>query len=284
MMFSWGYKMLDKLNLTAPKSDQTKENACKLLQGQYQYTSMEVSKYHHEVIVFHLSRVKGDTLLSLHLRPRYSNGPAIIIEMNPAKFNSYSAMNKIINELTDPEELTITRVDHSVDVIGHSVDEINSKLIYSRKKSTEIRKNSVELETLYLGNKPERIMIYNKSLQAGLGADLKTRIEVQQYRAKVAIKSYRNLADYQSFEPFSNLKFLSVKTDLTEPLDKKNSDWIRANINKYGAQGAFKNLNRHSNFKRNYGHLFKVDTDIPNLNLIYQNNLKKFFKGDTNGI
>jgi hypothetical protein len=51
-----------------------------------------------------------------------------------------------------------------------------------------------------------------------------------------------------------------------------------------GAQGAFKTFNKHSNFSRDFGQLIEENPDIPNLDLIYQQELRGFFnQGSMNG-
>jgi hypothetical protein len=274
--------MLDKLTLTAPDSDLTKEIASRLLSGHFSHCSYTSTKFHHEVVIFHKSRKEvGGHLISIHLQPRFSTTSELKVEINPSHFSSFGAMKKILELVSDPNDLRITRIDHAVDISGFSVNELHSRLIFSRKKVRELYKNGVDLESLYLGQPPERLLIYNKTLQEGSSGVLKARIELQQYREKVPHVSLRNLADYQSYKPFERLKFQTVLADPSDPLSQRKCDELNTYFLTKGAQATFKALNRHSNFKRDYSHILKPDVSVPNLDEIYQENLRTYFQEET---
>jgi hypothetical protein len=269
--------MLDKLHLTSPDTDLTKEKVTTLLQGHYQYCSISATKFHNTLLVFH-GREKKDHIVSVHLDPRVGNVSPLRIELNPTRFSNANELVQFIEALCEPSDLKIVRVDHAVDLIGVSVEELHSKLILSRKKSREVYRDSRVLTGLHLGRPPELISIYDKGKQEGLGAGIKSRIEVQHYRDKVGVKAFKNLASFQSESPFSKLVFKELVTPQNDSAsDRKKLNRLQQEISERGAQASFKRLNINSNFNRDYSHLLVPSPSVPNLDAIYQNNLKEFF-------
>lgn len=277
--------MLDKLVLTTPSTDLTKEKICQLLQGQYSRCTTTASKFHYTVLVFHLG-IK-DHLVSIHLHPRFPTISGLKFEINPSHFKNSTELKTMVQKFADPNALKITRIDHCVDLTGITVQEVYSKLIYSRKKAKEIYRDGKDLSTFYLGLPPERLLVYNKSKSTESG--IKTRIEIQQYRDKIEHKDFRNLANFQSVNPFVNIQFKEIVDQKnTNERDKVKVAYLKDSIETRGAQGNFKALNSHSNFKRDFGHLLAPPTHFPDLGLIYKTNLKNYFEmvgteNNTNG-
>lgn len=273
--------MLDKLVMTSPKTDLTKEKVSSILQGQYSHCTIEATRFHNSVLVYHRSKAKADHLVSIHLEPRLDNINPLKVEINPTHFQTISHLEGFLEQFCDLDGLAISRIDHAVDITTKTVSEVHSMLICSRKKSRELYKNGVDMETFYLGMPPERVVVYNKAIKED-SEGIKTRIEVQQYRHKVAVNNFKNLADCQSINPFKNLKFNELNEVEPESLaDKKKVLRLKHQLALRGAQASYKLLNGHSNFKRDFGHLIKVGAGIPNLFELYQANLSGYFKLNT---
>jgi DNA relaxase NicK len=229
-------------------------------------------------LIYHRDKNKKNHLVSIHLEPKLPNVSPLKIEINPSHFDSHEGLRMFLGQFCLIDDLKITRVDHSVDVYTHSVTDFHSALVCSRKKSRELYKSGVELTTFYLGNRPERVIVYNKALKDGASDQLKTRVEVQQYRDKVPITSFVKLVNYQSINPFEILNFKEIPDIEPEALaDRKKLLRLKYEINMRGAQASYKYLNSHSNFKRDFGHLFRSAEHFPDLQEIYKSNLKKYF-------
>ena len=267
--------MLDKLALSS-STPLNLETACQLLKDLYTDYTITGTKYHHSVGVFYQG---SKQFLALHMEPRFCSTSPLKIVINPSQYKSMNEVSGVVSRLSPLEELKITRIDHTVDVSGLSVQEINSSLILTRKKYREKFSDGHTLETIYLGKHPEVLLIYNKTPPGSL--ILRTRIELQQHGSKVPIKDFLRLADYQSFNPFSNLKFKQVKEASYSSLrDQQKQQILRELFNDVGAQSTFKKFNRHSNFKRDFEQFLETKSNIPDLNHIYHSNLAGFFKED----
>lgn len=268
--------MLDKLSLITPQKI-TLEDATNNLKGRFSHHKATGTKYHHSVISFHNGLGKdGKHLLTLHLQPRFSSIANTKIEVNPSNFQSFGELAALLSSIVDTSGLKLSRIDHAVD-IEVTVAEIFSALIYSRKKSREVFRDST-LTGFYLGSPPEQLVVYNKARQLTVEGT-KTRIELRHYGEKISSKSFIDLPDCQSMNPFNDLKFRRVTADpYTSIRDRNRKNYISELIQTKGAQGMFKILNKHSNFKRDWESDFEEHSDIPNLNQIYQENLKRYFK------
>jgi len=268
--------MLDKLALTSPETISL-ETACQQLKGHYRNHTLTGTKYHQTVACFKRGPNKGDTILTLHLGPRFNGISPIKLELNPTRFNSFEDLTGLVSRITDPHQCTVTRIDHTVDLQRVSVQQVHQSLIYSRKKSREVYKNGTDLTGFYLGKNPELLAVYDKAGEQG-SPGIVTRIELRQYLGKVPERAFVDLPKLSTYQPFSKLKFQKIIAGLTSPRENQKRLILEEWISKTGAQGGFKGLNRHSNFKRDYQPLLEPDPYIPNLDEIYQANLNQFFK------
>lgn len=267
--------MLDKLSLVSGQTislDEAKAN----LKGFYSNITLSATKYHSLLANFSMG---GDHLITLHLDPRFSHVAPTKIEINPSRHPSHSEMTKIIGLIADPSTIELSRVDHAVDLENIKVEQVQRSLLYSRKKSREVYRNCTELTGFYLGKHPELLAIYDKAKQAGLN-EIKTRIELRQYREKLPINKFSELSKLQSFSPFSCIRFNRVSESPCQSLrEKQRRDLLSESINDHGLQATYKLLNRHSNFKRDLQSSLEPDPAFPDLNQIYQQNLRTFFQG-----
>lgn len=268
--------MLDKLALTSDEAI-TLEEATNNLKGSFTHYKPSGSKYYQGVYSFHRGRGgESSHLLTLHIYPRYSNIAASTLVINPSRFRSLTDMERLISRITDCSKLVISRIDHAVD-INVDIRDIYNSLIYSRKKAREQFKGP-DLTGFYLGEWPEQLAVYDKARKEKLPETL-TRIELRHSGSKIVFRKFKDLPCYQSFSPFLSLKFMKVVNSSPQSPRALKRNFLLAMIEKGGAQGTYKALNRHANFKRDFGDYFEVHPNIPDLNQIYQNNLSKFFGG-----
>jgi hypothetical protein len=272
--------MLDKLALTSAHTVLL-QDAKKSLAGQFDKCLEIGSKYHQQVCVFkyqdELEGKEGGHVLTLHLKPRYPTISPLKIEINPSRFKSFEALNDLLSLFHDPRHFNVSRVDHTVD-LPVSVAEVYCSLLFPRKQiRRDFRGNT--LEGFYVGKFPELLCVYDKSLQAKQKGPL-TRVELRQFGKKVPVQFYSELPELISYRPFERLSFVETSTpDNFSSINlTKKSKFLAEAIEKLGAQGAFKAFNKHSNFKRDFKFCLKQNSKIPDLDSIYQDNLKKYFQ------
>lgn len=271
--------MLDKLALSSPRHCSSDEVCC-LLDGQYLSYTRTGSRYHKEVLVFYDYRKSH--LVTINLEPRFLSASALKIELNPSRFSSYKQLIRFIEVFDDPFKLKISRLDCCVD-INHSLSDVYNCLIWTRKKAMEKNHedypDGYSLSGYYLGRSPELLNIYDKARESKQEGIL-TRIELRQANKKVPISNLQNLTELLNIRPFKNIEFRSVDPSFKRTeCNQKKVVILNDLLNKYGAQGAFKRLNRHSNFKRDYENLFVQDTRFPDLDYQFHNNIKSFIEG-----
>lgn len=273
--------MIDKLTMTSSEVVDP-ELASRQIKDHYKRVITTRTLYHNRVLVFFRpmqQNREGEHLLSLHVDPSLPSYGQTKIELNPSRFSCFGELRELVSHIfCDENELRISRLDHAVDV-ELPVERIHQSLVYPRKKSREVYKDGRKLTGCYIGAYPEKLSIYDKALESGLDGVL-TRIELRQHNAKVMVKSFQKLPELVSAMPFESLKFFVPKTDPgeenQEQLEKLSS--LQELFRSKGAQGAYKILNKHSNFKRNFKDCFEADPGIPNLNQLYNQNMLRFFK------
>lgn len=129
----------------------------------------------------------------------------IRLEFNPNKVILYPKLVPYYLDLIKLiKEPRVTRKDIAIDIFGENMNEwiIND---LAARKSIEYKDGRKQLETLYLGSKysDERIRIYNKKLEQGLGKeDIENwwRIEAQIRKEK---------AEMTKYNPFTKLKIVT---------------------------------------------------------------------------
>lgn len=285
--------MLDKLHLSLFDTGELHSGkVMELLFGQYDRASPVRNAYYGDGVV--LKRIvdrKDQHLITVQTRPQFGNN--LKIEINPSHFINYDTMISLLSLLCDPNDLEISRIDHSVDVSGKSVRDIRSALIFPRKQSYEEygdlpgegqqyhRSRGNHLETFYLGGKrsDEKLVVYDRGYKSErLPRGQKTRIELQHKKSKVKFKKFSDLIQYSTYCPFEKFKFIKMDPSLPRTMDLSHKPSELAHyLDELGAHSTYKKLNVHSNFNRDYGPLLIDNEDIPNLDLYYQHNLTNFF-------
>ncbi len=269
--------MLDKLALTSPKTELTQELACQLLKGHFSKCTLTGTKYHQTVLSFYQLE-GGKHLLSLHLQPRHSHISQLKIEINPTHFSGFKDMTMLLGLFAEPNDLKISRIDHSVDLEGVNVGDIYSSLILSRKKSKEVYSDGINIESFYFGKAPEKLLVYDKAKELKELELVRTRIELQQSREKVPFNRYTDLPRYRNFAPFQKLQFKMIDPSVAHSLrDHQKQTLINDWLMQQGAQTTYKVFNRHSNFRRDISPMLIDDNRIPDLDKVYQQNLGMYF-------
>lgn len=268
--------MLDKLTLTSSESVSL-EKAQYGLAGRYATIKVTATKYHRLVYCFcRLSNGIAEQLLTLHINPASPWISPTKIELNPSKFANFDSLAAMLSNVVTIGSTRITRLDHTVD-IEPSLRIIHESLIFSRKKFREIYGAGHSLTGFYVGKHPEVLCVYEKKI----GNETLTRIELRQHGEKAPIRRFVELPQLTNFRPFDRLEFKSVKPQCSLRESSKAA-LLRELVGKVGAQGAYKLLNRNSNFKRDFRGVLERPAEIPDLNDLYQKNLKSFF-GEQHG-
>lgn len=270
--------MLDKLSLASLQLV-TQEQACRRLQGHYDKIISTRTKYHNKVLIFSTGPdKKNDHLLTLHCEQVSAISHPTIAVFNPSKFKSYESILTLLKLLfDDPANLKIIRIDHAVDIC-FEVQRVRNTFRWSRKKSREVYRDGKILTGIYIGNCPERLAIYDKARESKVDGPL-TRVELRQFNKKIPIRLFSELPTLQYYNPFEKLIIEKVaeNSNSLNKKDKFKQLALKNLILEGGMQGAYKLLNVHSNFNRDFKNQLEPDTEIPNLDELYQNNLSRFF-------
>lgn len=271
--------MLDKMALVSPNPRTTDFDEIKsLLKDRHTHSHITSSKYYESILVLYEGTGKANQqVITVQTNPTNYTANPIKIELNPNKFGSFKKVLEIVSIFDDPSNLKITRLDHTVDV-PVQIDLLYRSLIYSRKKTREVYGDGVKLSGVYIGAYPEKLVIYDKAGEAGLPPPL-SRIELCQHVKKVFIKNLDKLPELISYRPF-NFRLLKIADpeNLTSLREHQKASFLREALCSLGAQGAYKSLNKYSNFKRDFSSILVEDTSLPDINKIYQENLKSFFE------
>lgn len=270
--------MLDKLALTGFQTI-TFEDACQQLKGLYSSYKLTGSGLHRLIASF---RAGQNHLVTVHTQPRFRTVPPVKIELNPTTFRNIGDCIDLVGRLVDWRGLSVCRLDHAVD-IPVSVENVFESLNFSRKKRRETYFDGTELTGFYLGTPPELLCVYDKARERKLSEPL-TRIEVRQYRNKVPVTSLQGLPSLRHYSPFARIKFFEVDQSPSgeNVISKTKRTILRETIHEFGAHGAYKILNRHSNFRRDFGRCLSP-SKIPNLDAIYRANLSAFIGEEPHG-
>lgn len=274
--------MLDKIALIS-NEPVSYEEACSGLQGTYSHVVRTATKYHRKVYAFYRGNRKSeDHFLTVHCQPVLDSMGATKLELNPSKFHGFSEVTKTLTAFANNiGQYRITRIDHAVDV-EVPVGIVHEALLFSRKKSREVYREGHALTGFYLGKYPEILAVYEKSAANSLYPKGLTRIELRQSREKVPVECYDDLPSLGTYKPFIRIEFTSPI-----PLERTLRTQSKVNILQeaiatFGAQGAYKVFNRHSNFRRDFKGCLTRPTNIPDLDKIYRENILAFF-GGSNG-
>lgn len=273
--------MLDKLSL-ASLNTILPEDACRLLKGTYSNFTVTRTNLHNKVLVFRKSpnkkREKGTIAVHCDQAISGRSYPNLIV-LNPSHFQCFNQMKGLLALLvSDPDELRVIRVDHTVDV-PIEIDSIFRSLRFGRKKSKADYQDGVSLSGFELGKYPEHLSVYDKAKREKVPGPL-SRIEFRQYGAKVPVKKFGDLQMLVNYMPFGRLMFLQTRSEKDMAFQNERSKGLILEelVKRKGFQGAIKLLNRHSNFQRDFGSLIERDPRIPDLNLLYRANLETFFE------
>lgn len=278
--------MLDKCILTSNKK-MPSEVAATILEGLSNRYITRSNRFYRTIQVGYVGTQKGGAhLISVGLEPSIPTISPLRIEVNPSRFKSYQELLSLVENFDQAENLKIKRLDHAVD-IPVPLEEVHKSILVTRKSSREKYARGDALTGFYIGTKPEVLNIYSLGLKLkDPGLKDVTRVELRQFEKKVPVETFFDLPALLTLNQFKSLQFWRLKHPSQVPIDKRDKYKSLFNeINQYGAQGAFKRLNRNWNFKRDFGrHFLEPNPAIPDLSQSYQEQLKQFFKEDEIGI
>jgi hypothetical protein len=274
--------MIDKISLR-PIEMLTKERACQLLQGKYSGHITTRSNNFNDVSVFYTGAPKrSPTLMTLYSEPRNSIAGDVKIDINPTHFNCHKEMIETVGLLVNPSTTKISRLDFAVDV-KIPIEAINGMLLVPRKRARMEYAEGKDLTGIYYGRPPEILTVYDKALKSGCSGPL-TRLEMRVTKHKIPIDTLEDLPLLMTHEPFVSLKFIDTKNPTEfEGNRHQKASFLREHLQILGATGAYKLLNKHHNFNRCFKGILKKQEDIPDLDQLFQQNLKSFFMEDHNG-
>lgn len=235
------------------------------------------SKYHRRTEAFYCLGPGGKhhVLFSLSTEPKLGNRPTKV-DLNPTKFQSYADMVSTLSKVMNLDLAEITRIDHTVD-LEFPIKDLWSSLLLSRKKLREVWSGS-EIESFYYGKYPERLVVYDKAKQLGVQGTL-TRLELRQQAYKLPIQKFNQFPELINLKPFAGIKFLKPKSSAPSLRMREKALYLEKCIEFTGLQGAFKELNKHSNFKRDFKGCLERNESIPDLNQKYQETITQFLRG-----
>lgn len=266
-------KMLDKLALQS-RFRVDISNVTKRLQHVTPIRRLShPTRFHRECWLFSRSidSQKIEQLLAIHLNPTLGFEGARL-ELNPSRFRNFEEMASVIAAVVPIESARVVRIDHAVDV-KVPLRRIFETAKWPRKSSREVWAGS-NLTGLYFGKRPERLVCYDKARELGMPNEVLSRIELQQHNEKVPLHDLENLSGLTNYSPFKHLKFSQAEWENWDPTKLSRGG---SQLSRLGMQGFYKEHNRHSNFRRDYSHLFGPCEDIPDLDKIYQSNLSSYF-------
>mgnify|MGYP003329577246 CR=1 FL=1 len=269
--------MIDKLALTTHEV-LAPDYVAKQLRGLYSSVQETGSKYHLRVQSYRTTHENDDDaqLIAIHSAPRHSSISPTKIEVNPTRFGSFTALKNLIQRLVDPLGCTITRLDHAVD-LPIQIEAIQATLIWPRKQDREVYK-SRKLTGFYLGKPPEQLAVYDRARKLGTAGPL-TRLELRQYRDRLPFRAFGDLPRLIEQRPFGKILWLNLDRD-HECLGTRQTNSLKqlqGMVSHYGAHQAFKLMNEHSNFRRNFSAQLERPTTIPNPDELYARNIERFF-------
>ena len=272
--------MLDKLTLTPPL-DLPHQQIETLLKGKFHGHVCTNSRNFNRVDVFFKGEAKkSPTLLAVSSEPRQFMGKSKV-ELNPSHYSGFSEMKEVLSIFGDTFSMKITRIDLAVD-IPFTIESVFRKLLISRKRIRQEFSEGRMLSGVYIGKIPELYCIYDKARQLDIEGPL-TRVELRQMKHKVCVKRVSELPDLLTATPFERIKLIEAKKNE----DLKTNQMVKASIlresiSTFGATGAFKLLNSHHTFIRDFGAVIQGSKDLPNFDEIFQSNMKDFFSEGVN--
>ena len=268
--------MLDKLAIRLP-SQLTPNEAHEALSGLYDSCSYPIqTKYFGFNRVYyrqHGAQMKA--FVGVSALPKCGQQP-LRLEFNPTR-SDYKEVLECTSLFGDPEMGEVVRLDHTVD-IPLPVEQFYNSLLLSRKK---IRRDwtSGDLEGFAFGKYPEQLVVYDKAKEQKLNQVL-TRVELRQFQHKCHIKKLLDLPKHIEHQPFKKLEFISIESTKINSTSEVKGILFKGLVEQYGMQGAFKILNKHGNFKRDFkNEIQTANNNSHNLDEIYQVGIKSFLGG-----
>jgi hypothetical protein len=238
---------------------------------------------------WHLQVSDGDSTFYFDLFG-YPNDISSSVITNPSKFQSFeeylAMMTNLVGE--SAHAATLKRIDFAVDYpieLNDLLDGFDSKY---KSLAAEFDEKSGENTGLRIGKSNEVICVYDKAKREKLSETL-TRVEVRLTKSKVKGKTLKDVYDLTMNENgFSNV----VLHDLTFPLEdisltptqKRRKQELVTLIQNGGYWRTKKRLNKHGNFKRDYGRLFCLTPWKNQPKEILMRELESFFESSIDKI
>lgn len=207
------------------------------------------------------------------------------IVTNPSKLPSYSVYLGHIQRIIPADQrnsVKILRVDLAIDYQSSFTDLISGLDILGPKVNTAYTDRSGLTEGFTIGKGQSKFSIYNKEARHDLDEPW-TRIERQLKGKYLPCKNLNDLTASimsEKFNPFKNISLNSIQyleTNIATPNDQKKISELKTLIGQNGFYTTRRRLNQNDNFKRDYGHLFKMQEIYPSPYIAFKNEIKKYF-------
>lgn len=232
-------------------------------------------------------RKDGKHFITIKRTPTLSNNWPTYLELNPSKFTSLREMLNFLKRLkVDPYEAEISRIDHCSDM-DISLEEVRSSLIVKGKRRRSDYEDKDKLTGLYFGKNLEVISIYDKKVESQFRKEKSnnscedlTRFEVRQKGKAILYNKVIDLPKYLEYDPYSKLQFYNVLTEKFKQENLHPRDLFFHQVrDDRGLHAAYRALNAHSNFKRNFEKKIVDSSFSADITAKYHQGLNSFLKG-----
>lgn len=236
--------------------------------------------------------------LIIKTSPRFTNvASPLSIELTPTKWNRMSEIEKILKQITDPDELIIKRLDHAVD-IPVALEDIHQGLkvkhkgeyddFYDGGRVRKSRKRS-SLTGVNFGVKPEFLCVYDKAFYMekerigkpkrlpGTEVGVCTRFEIRQFTKAIPFQRLSELPNYIETNLFRNIEFYSFPDEMKT---SRGEEFKQAAKHK-GFHVAYSEFNDGGNFQRTIARQLEKKQLGTELHEIYKETTRSFLDEPT---
>lgn len=270
--------MIDTLFLTAknPHGGVTsfRESSPALIKNE---TTLGARALYKRSTRFEVNNDDGSTSnLTVREQPDYPTAAPLRLELSPFTTRTFDRLVTTLSEFADPENLSIVRIDHAVDVPVATSVVLQSA--FSPRKNYRSDFVRGRPSGIYIGKKPEQLCIYDRARKLHIDGDL-TRIELRQWGNRASVPTLAALPDLLTRNPFEELRFYSIRKPIPNDSARTRERLHEAASAIEGSNFmlAFQRLNEHNNFRRNYEEFLDQEFRVPDLWTIYRAELEAFF-------
>lgn len=229
-------------------------------------------------------------VITLKSGPKLTHVRPCSLEVNLQNWSSLVDFLSDIERFSQPETLSIKRIDHAVDIPMplakiHQGLRVKSKGEHDQFDDPAVRKRSKRslLTGFYIGEKPEKFCIYDKGYELlkreeklkrcpGTELGVCTRVELRQFSKGIPHKKLLELGKYLKTDLFGAIEFY----EFPEEMKTVRGEEFRAAALHKGFHIAFSEFNEGNNLKRT---IIKQLESIPladQLHEVHRENLRSF--------